>query len=135
MRWDLNGASVPELQTVARLVLSQPASSSICERINGEFAFVKDARRNRLGHIKASKLVSLFYNLRLLHRVKKPAYSEPALGWNDEDFRTGLVKFGVAEYAAPTAKTIAAPTRPAITYEPDHEPDTLEEGAEQLHLM
>lgn len=135
MWWDLNGASVPELQTVARLVLSQPASSSICERINGEFAFVKDPRRNRLGHMKASKLVSLFHNLRLLHRVKKPAYSEPAIGWNDEDFQTGLVKFGVAEYAAPTAKTISAPTRPAITHEPDHEPDALEEGAEQLRLM
>ena len=29
--WDSNGASVPELQTVARLVLAQPSSSSICE--------------------------------------------------------------------------------------------------------
>ena len=111
MWWDLNGGSVPELQTVARLVLSQPASSSICERINGEFAFVKDPRRNRLGHAKASKLVGLFHNLRLLHRMKKPAYTEPAIGWNDEDFETGLVKFGVAEYAAPSAKAIAQPTR------------------------
>ena len=67
--------------------------------------------------------------------MKKPGYSEPAIGWNDEDFQTGLVKFGVAEYAAPTAKTIAAPTRPAITYEPDHEADALEEGAELLPLM
>ena len=67
--WDANGASVPELQIVARLVLAQPASSSICERINGEFAFVKDPRRNHLGHSKASKLVGLFHNLRLINRL------------------------------------------------------------------
>ena len=58
------GASVPELQEVAMLVLSQPASASIIERINGEFAFVKDRRRNRLAHQKANKLVGLFHNLR-----------------------------------------------------------------------
>ena len=111
---------MPELQTVARLVLSQPASSSICERINGEFAFVKDPRRNRLGHEKAAKLVGLFHNLRLLGRMKKPTYTEPALGWNDEDFKAGLIKFGVAEYAAPTKVKIEAPLRPpAIKFEPE----------------
>ena len=135
MWWDLNGASVPELQTVARLVLAQPASSSICERINGEFAFVKGPRRNRLGHVKASKLVGLFHNLRLLTRMKKPAYTEPAIGWNNEDFQTGLVKYGVAEYAAPSAKKIAPPTRPAITFEPEHAPDALQGDEEPLRLM
>ena len=43
MWWDANGASCPELQYVARIVLSQPASASICERINSEFAFVRAA--------------------------------------------------------------------------------------------
>ena len=38
--WDTYGASVPELQSFAMLLLSQPSSASICERINGEFAFV-----------------------------------------------------------------------------------------------
>ena len=42
--WDQNGGSVPELQAFARLVLAQPASASICERINSEFEFVKDRR-------------------------------------------------------------------------------------------
>ena len=51
------------------LVLAQPASASICERINGEFAFVKDPRRNRLTHAKANKLVGLSHNLRLLARA------------------------------------------------------------------
>jgi hypothetical protein len=40
--WDQHGGGVPELQAFARLVLAQPASASICERINSEFEFVKD---------------------------------------------------------------------------------------------
>ena len=42
--WDQNGGSTPELQVVARMVLAQPASASICERINSEFEFIKDRR-------------------------------------------------------------------------------------------
>ena len=42
------------------------------ERINSEFEFVKDRRRNRLSHEKANKLVALFHNLRLLKRMKNP---------------------------------------------------------------
>lgn len=64
MWWDQNGSSVPELQKIARIVLAQPASASICERINSEFAFVKDLSRNKLAHDKADKLVGLFHNLR-----------------------------------------------------------------------
>ena len=96
--WDANGASCPELQYMARLILSQPASASICERINSEFAFVKDSRRNRLDHVKANKLVALFHNLRLLWRMRKVAYSEPAVGWNQEDDASGVFKYGVANY-------------------------------------
>ena len=80
------------------LVLSQPASASIIERINSEFAFVKDRRRNRLSHKKANKLVGLFHNLRLLKRMKKPTYTEPAIGWNDEEMKSGIAKYGVAKY-------------------------------------
>ena len=87
--WEQYGSSVPELQTVACIILSQPSSASIIERINSEFAFVKDRRRNRLGHEKSNKLVGLFHNLRLLKRVRKMLYSEQCVGWNDEDEKTG----------------------------------------------
>ena len=70
--WEQYGASVPELQAVACLVLAQPASASIGERINSEFAFVKDRRRNQLKHDRAEKLVSVFHNLRLLRRMRNP---------------------------------------------------------------
>lgn len=82
--WSMYGGSVPELQQVACLILSQPASASIIERINSEFAFIKDKRRNRLAHDKANKLVGLFHNLRLLAKMSKPKYSEPAVGWFTE---------------------------------------------------
>ena len=69
------------------------------ERINSEFAFVKDRRRNRLGHEKAKKLVGLFHNLRLLARMKKLSYVEPAVGWNDDDTQSSITKFGIANFA------------------------------------
>ena len=55
------------------------------ERINSEFEFVKDRRRNRLSHEKANKLVALFHNLRLLKRMKNPQYSEPMIAWGDTE--------------------------------------------------
>ena len=87
--WEQFGATVPELQTVACMILSLPASASIIERINSEFAFVKDRRRNRLGHGKSNMLVGLFHNLRLLKRMRKLLYTEQCVGWNDEDDKTG----------------------------------------------
>lgn len=96
--WDNNCGSVPQLQTVARFVLAQPASASICERINSEFAFVKDRRRNGLLHDKSDKLVGLFHNLRLMKRMKKPAYVEPAVGWTESEKDSGITKYGITNY-------------------------------------
>ena len=93
MWWDAQGSTVPELQIVARMVLAQPASASICERVNSEFAFVKDRRRNRLAHCKANKLVGVFHNLRLLKRMQKLSYVEPAVGWSDDLERSAVLKF------------------------------------------
>ena len=96
--WDQHGSSVSELQYVACLVLAQPASASICERINSEFSFVKDRRRYRLKHEHANKLVSLFHNLRILRKMKKPDYIEPAVGWNEEVDLSGITRYGVSHW-------------------------------------
>lgn len=115
-----------------KLILSQPSSSSICERINSEFAFVKDARRNRLKHGKAEKLVALFHNLRLMFRMKQPMYTESLIGWNDEDNKSGVTKFGIAHYSPPTKPAKNPPARPAICY------DTIgseREGPEEEQLL
>ena len=124
--WDTYGASVPELRSFALLLLSQPSSASICERINSEFAFVKDPRRNRLKHGKANKLVALFHNLRLLFRMKKPNYTEPMVGWNDEDRKTGITKYGVTHYEqAATVPKIPCPVRPPVVFIDLDEPEPV----------
>lgn len=145
--WEQYGSSVPELQTVACMILSQPSSASIIERINSEFSFIKDRRRNRLGHACSNTLVGLFHNLRLLKRMRRLLYTEQVVGWNDEDeksgvcsalalplplalfllltvwcclFATGLVKYGVAHYEAAAPRkclAITAPVRPAVAFE------------------
>ena len=79
-------------------MLSQAGSSSICERINCEFAFIADRKRNRLAHARANKLVSLFHNLRLLKRMNKVNYEEPAVSWTDVDEASGIMKYGVVSY-------------------------------------
>ena len=115
--WDTYGASVPELQKFARMLLSQPSSASICERINSEFAFVKDPKRNRLKHEKANMLVALFHNLRLLFRMKKANYTEPMVGWNEEDRLTGLTKYGVCHFEQPASvKKIPCPVRAPVVF-------------------
>ena len=106
--WDSNGGTTPELRTFATLILAQPASASIIERINSEFAFVKDRRRNRLGHDKANKLVGLFHNLRLILRQNRVIYSEPAVGWTQhDDVKSGIQKWGISNYSLSAATPLA----------------------------
>ena len=127
--WDTYGACVPELRAFAMLLLSQPSSASICERINSEFAFVKDPRRNRLKHDKANMLVALFHNLRLMFRMKKANYVEPMVGWNEEDKNTGLVKYGVTHFEPATVKKIDCPVRQPVIFL-DHDKPECDEVAE-----
>ena len=96
--WAQYGASVPQLQTFACLVLAQAGSASICERINSEFAFIADRRRNKLAHARANKLVSCFHNLRLLKRMGQTNYTEPAVSWTEEETTSGITKYGIVNY-------------------------------------
>ena len=59
---------------------------------------------------------------------------EPAIGWNDEDFHTGVTKFGVANYESTAKLKVKAPAkRPALVFRPHAE--AMEDEAMQLHLM
>lgn len=98
MWWDNYGSNAPHLQECARIITAQCASASIVERVNSEFAFVKDRKRNRLSHGKADRLVSLFHNLRLLKNMKKTAYTEPSVGWSEDENKSGITKFGINNY-------------------------------------
>jgi hypothetical protein len=55
--------------------------------------------RNRLGHEKANKLVGLFHNLRLMAKMNKTKYVESAVGWNDDDLKSGITKFGIVNHS------------------------------------
>ena len=47
--------------------------------------------------------------------MKKPYYVEPAIGWNNEDERSGVVKYEVAHYEPLQRRAkIDAPARPAL---------------------
>ena len=47
--------------------------------------------------------------------MKKPCYVEPAIGWNNEDKHSGVVKYGVAHYEPLQRRAkIDAPARPAL---------------------
>ena len=57
--------------------------------------------------------------------MNKPKYVEPAIGWNDEDNKAGVIKYGVANYEPRKSKaTITTPNRPALL-PPVQEEETL----------
>lgn len=63
--WGSYGGQCPELQAIARRIVSQCVSSSGCERNWSTFALVHTKVRNRLGYDKLQKLVFVHYNLKL----------------------------------------------------------------------
>ena len=78
-----------------------------------------------MGHIKANKLVGLFHNLRLIKKMRNLNYTETCVGWNEEDDKTGLVKYGVTHYEPPVPRKdwrITTPARPAVTFHNNPEP-------------
>ena len=84
--------------------------------------------------------MAIFHNLRLLARMNKPNYVEPAVGWNCEDNHVGVIKYGVADYEPRKNSTpISAPNRPALLQPwPEDEPLQLqldEDGQPLMMLM
>ena len=49
-----------------------------------------------------------------MKRMKQPAYSEPAIGWNEEDFQAGVTTYGVSNYESTAKLKITTPVRPAL---------------------
>ena len=66
-------------------------------------------------------------------RMKKPVYSEPMIGWNEDDFHAGVTKFGVSHYEGTAKLKIATPTRPALLPPPPStEPEVEAHGYSML---
>ena len=47
--------------------------------------------------------------------MNKPNYVEPAIGWNNDDEKSGVIKYGVAHYEPyKLVKKIETPARPEL---------------------
>ncbi|KAJ1403117.1 Ribonuclease H-like superfamily [Sesbania bispinosa] len=73
--WIMYGSAIPKLQSIALKLLSQPSSSSCCERNWSTYSFIHSMKRNRLNPKRAEDLVCIHTNLRLLSRKGK-SYKE-----------------------------------------------------------
>ncbi|XP_077223205.1 uncharacterized protein LOC143856807 [Tasmannia lanceolata] len=74
--WNFHGSHVPELQSVAIKILSQPISTSSAERVWSMYSFIHNVKRNRLNSHRADTIVYIHSNLRLLSRFNAAAYKE-----------------------------------------------------------
>jgi hypothetical protein len=66
--WTNHGSSIPLLQSLAIKLVSQPASSSCCERNWSTYSFIHCVSRNASTPERAQDLVFTHSNLRLLSR-------------------------------------------------------------------
>ena len=63
--WFMHGSHAPTLRNLALKVLSQTASSSVCERTWSTLALIHTRQRNRLAYSRLQKLVFCYYNMKL----------------------------------------------------------------------
>ena len=79
--WIQHGGQYRALQRVAVRVLAMISGAGACERVWSTYDFVHSKKRNRLAPERASDLVYVFTNLRLL---KKARGSETFADWDEE---------------------------------------------------
>ena len=80
--WANHGVSAPLLQQLAYKLLTQPASSSCCERNWSTYSLIHNIKRNKLATSRAEDLVFVHYNLRLLSRKKEKYVNGPSKYWD-----------------------------------------------------
>lgn len=83
--WEDYGATTPNLQQLAILILLQPCSASGCERNWSTFQNIHTKKRNRLTQKRLNDLVYVKYNLLLHEKKVKGQASYEALDLDDID--------------------------------------------------
>ena len=48
-----------------------------------EFSYIHDKKRNKLGTEKGGRLVCIHHNLRVMNKLERFDYIEPAVEWGD----------------------------------------------------
>jgi hypothetical protein len=81
--WECNACEIPQLQFVAKRVLSLGIANSAAERNWSVHAFLHSKNRNRLSFEKQRKLVNVYVNLKLREKLLK---SKPAEYFSDSEF-------------------------------------------------
>lgn len=72
--WGYAETDFPTLASLSQKLISIPASSAQLERIFSNWSFVHSTLRNRLGQDKSSKLISIYYSLKLTDTNKCDQY-------------------------------------------------------------
>ncbi|GMQ06918.1 hypothetical protein CsSME_00051331 [Camellia sinensis var. sinensis] len=80
--WVNHGASTPLLQGLKFKLLSQPASSSCCERNWSTYGHIHSIKRNRFASSRAEDLVFVHCNIWMLSRKKKEYKGGPSKYWD-----------------------------------------------------
>ncbi|WOH11569.1 hypothetical protein DCAR_0831058 [Daucus carota subsp. sativus] len=80
--WANYGSETPMLQSLAMKLLSQPASSSCCERNWSSFSNIQSVKRNKLASKRTEDLVFVHNNLRLLSRKSEECTKGPSKYWD-----------------------------------------------------
>ena len=81
--WEDYGSDGPELQRLARRILSQTVTSSCLEQLWSSYSHIASKKRNRLGVQRASDLVFISANLRMLAK-EVIAKADPFLEWEQQ---------------------------------------------------
>ncbi|XP_016474542.2 uncharacterized protein LOC107796301 [Nicotiana tabacum] len=80
--WANHSVNALLLQSLAYKLLSQPASSSCCERNWSTYSLIHSIKRNKLETSRAEDLVFMYYNLCLFSRQKETYTSGPSKYWD-----------------------------------------------------
>lgn len=83
--WELFGAELGELRSVAMKVLAQPVTTSAAERNWSAYEFVHSKKRNKLSAARCNDLVYVFSNLRLANKLRDPYFKEQVMEWGPDD--------------------------------------------------
>ncbi|XP_022843120.1 uncharacterized protein LOC111366639 [Olea europaea var. sylvestris] len=116
--WANHGSSIPLLQSLAFKLLSQPASSSCCERNWSTYSLIQSIKRNKLATSRAEDLVFIHCNLRLLSRKEEEYKDGPTKYWDLCGDQIELDGQGIIEMAD---LSLDEPELEAITFDEEEE--------------
>lgn len=99
--WNTFGRNMPELCSIAKRVLAQPAAASVAERNWSVYGQVKSSERSRLRHFSADRRVFCHESLHLQQKLQNAKYKQEVQPWDvaDSDSQESEGEEDVMKYA------------------------------------